>query len=122
MKIAVASQNRRQVTGHTGRCRRYWIYEVAEGAVRGKTLLELPKAQCFHESPPGAPHPLDGVGVLIGGGMGRGLVRRLAAMGIRGLVTTETDPDKAVALYLAGSLPLGEPEEHAGPGGGQGRS
>jgi hypothetical protein len=31
-------------------------------------------------------------------------------MGIEGLITTETDPDRAVALYLAGSLPLGEPD------------
>ena len=42
MKIAVASQNRKQVTGHTGRCRKYWIYEVADGQVTDKVLLELP--------------------------------------------------------------------------------
>jgi hypothetical protein len=35
---------------------------------------------------------------------------RLAGMGIEGLIATETDPDRAVALYLAGSLPLGEPD------------
>jgi hypothetical protein len=42
--------------------------------------------------------------------MGQGLVARLERMGIEGLITSEPDPDRAVALYLAGSLPRGEPE------------
>lgn len=110
MKIAVASQNRKQVTGHTGRCRRFWIYELEAGEVLSRTLLELPIDQSFHAISPQAPHPLDGVQVLISSGMGEGLVERLARMGIEGLITTESDPDRAVALYLAGNLPLGTPE------------
>ena len=57
---------------------------------------------------------LQGVQVLITGGMGEGLTRRLAGMGIEGLVTPETDPDLAVAAWLAGTLPLGRPEAHGG--------
>ena len=110
MKIAVASQNRKQVTGHTGRCRKFWIYEIADDQVADKVLLELPMEQSFHAASPHAPHPLDGVQVLICGGMGQGLVTRLARMGIEGLITTETDPDHAVALYLSGNLPQAEPE------------
>jgi predicted Fe-Mo cluster-binding NifX family protein len=110
MKIAVASQNRKQVTGHTGRCRRFWIYEVEAGRIVSRTLLELPIDQSFHAISPQAPHPLDSVQVLISGGMGEGLVTRLARMGIEGLITTENDPDRAVALFLAGNLPLGAPE------------
>lgn len=110
MKIAVASQNRKQVTGHTGRCRKFFIYEIADGKVAGKSLLELPLEQSFHAISPQAPHPLDTVQVLISGGMGEGLVLRLARMGIEGLITTEPDPDRAVALYLEGRLPLGAPE------------
>lgn len=113
MKIAVASQNRKQITGHTGRCRRFWIYEIIDGKIADKALLELTMEQTFHASPPNDPHPLDGVQVLISGGMGQGMVTRLARKGIEGLVTTETDPDQAVTLYLAGSLPAGEIE----PGG-----
>lgn len=55
---------------------------------------------------------LDAVNVLICGGMGSGLAQRLKARGIQGLVTTESDPDGAVAAYLAGRLPLGELEIH----------
>jgi hypothetical protein len=75
MKIAVASQNRKQVTGHTGRCRRFWIYEVEAGRIVSRTLLELPIDQSFHAISPQAPHPLDGVQVLISGGVGEGLDR-----------------------------------------------
>lgn len=110
MKIAVASQNRKQVTGHTGRCRKFWIYEITEDSVTGKHLLELPKEQSFHEISPHAAHPLAAVDVLICGGMGQGLVLRLGEMGIEGLITPETDPDRAVALYLGAGLPLLEPE------------
>ena len=114
MKIAVASQNRREITDHTGRCRKFWIYEVVDGAVSGKELLELPKEQSFHDTSPHEPSPLGDVQVLIAGGMGTGLVRRLETMGIEPLITTETDPDKAVADYLAGSLITrsAEPHEH----------
>ncbi len=112
MKIAVASQNRKTVTGHAGKCRKFWIYASDGAEVLDKSLLELPKEQSFHESH-GRSHPLDGVNVLICGGMGTGLAERLKSMGIQGLVTTETDPDRALAAYLAGRLPLGEPGSHA---------
>lgn len=42
--------------------------------------------------------------------MGEGVVMRLARTGIAGLLTTESDPGRAVALYPAGSLPQGEAE------------
>lgn len=114
MKIAVASQNRKNVTGHTGKCRKFWIYGIEARAVKDKTLLELPREQSFHEHHGAEPHPLADVQVLISGGMGEGLARRLASMGIEGLVTTEIDPDQAVAAYLQGSLPPGSTEAHDG--------
>lgn len=104
MKIAVTSQNRREITEHAGRCRKFWIYEVENNQVRGKELLELPREQSFHESSPQQPHPLDGVAVLITASMGPGMVRRLAARGTLGIITEEKDPDAAVTAYLAGRL------------------
>ena len=104
MKIAVTSQNRREITGHTGRCRRFWIYDIGGDEVGDKQLLELTRDETFHESPPHGPHPLAGVRVLISGGMGNGMRRRLAAMGIEAVVTDLTDPDLAVAAWLDGSL------------------
>lgn len=104
MKIAVTSQNRREVTEHAGRCRKYWIYDIEDKQVIRKKLLELPMEQSFHESPAHEPHPLDVAAVLISGSMGQGMYLRLAAKGIIGIVTAEKDPDRAVQEYLAGNL------------------
>ena len=114
MKIAVASQNRREITDHTGRCRKFWIYEIENETIANKELLELAKEQSFHNSAPHEPSPLDDIQVLIAGGMGTGLVRRLENMGIEPLITTETNPDKAVEDYLKRTLVTrpAEPHEH----------
>lgn len=114
MKIAVTSQNRKTITGHGGKCRKFWIYEISDKKTVGKNLLELTLEQSFHESRATGPHPLDGTDVLICGGAGQGLIRRLHNMGIQGLVTPETDPDSAVAAFLEGSLKLADP--HGGHG------
>ena len=112
MQIAVASQNKRDIFSHAGRARRFWIFQVEAGAITSKHLLELSKEECFHEAPHGEPHPLDGVDVLIAGGMGAGLLRRLERRGIRGIVTPETDPETAASLFLAGELPTEAAHAH----------
>lgn len=104
MKIAVTSQNQRDITEHAGRCRTFWIYEVDAQQIHDKQLLKLPKEQSFHESSAQDPHPLDDIGVLISASMGQGMVRRLAAKGILGIVTAEKDPDIAVTAWLEGKL------------------
>ncbi|MFN3398227.1 MAG: NifB/NifX family molybdenum-iron cluster-binding protein [Sulfurimicrobium sp.] len=98
MKIAVTSQNRKTITGHAGKCRKFWIYDIEDKKIVNKTLLELALEQSFHES-----H-----------GAGQGLIRRLNNMGIQGFVTQETDPDAAVAAYLDGTLKPGQSECHDG--------
>jgi len=113
MKIAVTSQNRRDITEHAGRCRNFWVYDVDDGIILDSALVELPKESSFHDSSPHEPHPLDGVEVLISGGMGDGLRMRLARRGIEALVTTETLPERAVRAWLAGNLPAGEPRPHS---------
>jgi len=117
MKIAITSQNRKTITGHAGKCRKFWVYEVEGGAVQSKNLLELPIEQSFHESAHSAtgstaPHPLDGVNVLITGGFGAGLKTRLLQKGIHAVATAEIDPDVAVTDWLNGSLIEAAPEAH----------
>lgn len=104
MKIAVTSQNRKEVTGHAGRCRKFWLFEVQDKTVVGRELLELPKEQSFHDMAPGIAAPLEAVDVLIVGGMGSGLRARLARKGIRVVLTHEKEPAQAVRLWLAGEL------------------
>lgn len=105
LRIAVCSQNRKTVTEHAGKCRKFWIYEVTRGELSGKSLLELPIEQSLHATGGEQAHPLDSVNVLITAGMGSGLHNRLLQRGIQGIVTTVTNPDQAVAEYLAGVIP-----------------
>ncbi len=104
MKIAVASQNKSSITSHTGKCQNFWIYEVNSTEIIGKELIELFPEQTFYNSSPHDSHPLDDIQVLISGGIGRGLMRRLEKQGIEGVVTLENDPDLAVISYLENSL------------------
>lgn len=104
MKIAVASQDRRHITGHTGRCRKFLIYQVVNEKILSKELLELPEELSFHRSSPHESHPLDDVAVVINGGMGQGLARRLANKGIMSVITTRKEPDGAVIAFLKGQL------------------
>lgn len=113
MKIAVASQNRKTVTGHVGKCRKFWIYQIDGKEIASRNLLELPIEQSFHESNHAQPHPLDDINVLICGGMGQGLQNRLKQKGILGVATSETDVELAVAAWLAGTLPEIAPDDHA---------
>ncbi|WP_341328439.1 NifB/NifX family molybdenum-iron cluster-binding protein [Methylotuvimicrobium sp. KM2] len=111
MKIAVASQNRKEITGHTGRCRKFWIYRIEHDGITGKELLELSKEQSFHEASRFEPTPLDDVNVLICGGIGEGLARRLADKAVKVIVTKEIDPDRAIEAFIKGAL-KSEPIEH----------
>jgi len=111
MKIAVTSENRKTVTGHAGKCRKFWVYEVDHAEAQGRTLLELGLDQTFHASH--GTNPLDHINVLITAGMGTGLQQRLKQRGILAVATTETDPDKAVAAWLNGTLQEIAPEDHS---------
>lgn len=112
MKIAVTSQNRKTITEHAGRCRKFWVFNIENNKIIDKELIELPKEQAFHESSPHDPHPLDDIDVLITGGMGQGLIMRLEQKSINGLLTKESNPEKAVLLFLNGSLKSGLPHQH----------
>lgn len=112
MKIAVTSQNRKRITEHAGRCRKFWIFTSESNKIVKKELLELPKEQSFHESSPHESHPLDDIDILIAGDMGQGLMMRLERKGIKGLITKEVDPEQAVLLYLSDSLETEQPNPH----------
>lgn len=110
--IAVTSQNRRTVTGHAGRCRKFWLYPVENGVIGERRLIELSIDESFHATAGGVPRPLEGITTLISQEMGQGLVIRLQRFGIKAWITSESDPDAAVKAYLRGE-PSGAAENHA---------
>lgn len=104
MQIAITSQNRKTITEHAGKCRKFWLYDIDTDRVAGKRLVELPIEQSFHASHAGLPDALAGINVLITGGMGSNLFRRLIDLGVQPLLACEEDPDRAIADFLAGCL------------------
>ncbi len=110
--IAVASQNRRSVTGHAGRGRRFRVFDASTGGFVSD--IELTPEQVLHNTSPGAGHPLGGISVVIAAGMGPGLARRLQRAGIACYASAADDPAVAVADFLAG-----RPQAHITLAGGE---
>lgn len=116
MKIAVTSHDRTTITGHAGRCERFWLYDVDGAAVRSRTLVELIPAETFHSAHHQIPAALSGIDALITGGMGGGLAARLEAASVKAVITTETDPDRAVTRFVQGTLDSIAPQAGHGCG------
>lgn len=119
MKIAVASQNQKTISAHAGKTSRFFIYTVnkEDNLITGTELINLAKDDIlhnrFHESTnPWAPHPIYDVDIVITGGAGPGFVNRLATQDTKVIITSETNPEKAVKLLLAGTLPQQAAEHH----------
>jgi predicted Fe-Mo cluster-binding NifX family protein len=100
LRIAVSSQDRRTITDHALRCRRFWVYDIRGDGIDGKSLRELTPEQTLHASELGENHPLDDVHVMITAGMSPFLYQRLRRGGIKPYVTEESDPDRAVRMLL----------------------
>jgi predicted Fe-Mo cluster-binding NifX family protein len=115
-QIAIASQNKREVTGHAGKCSRFLVYTIDDDSVTSKEWLELQKEDLFyfrfhHSEEPFAPHPLFGMKAILTGGSGPGFTRNLAHVGVKTYNVMEKDPDEAVAHYLLGDLQVMEAPE-----------
>ena len=134
MRIAVASQNFRTITGHAGKTRRFLIFEAAPGQpAREVGRLDLPREMAIHDFAGDGPHPLDTVQAVIVGSAGQGFVRRMASRGVVTATTDMADPAAAALALAEGRLPpalpalLGEPcddhdHDHGGCGCGGGCS
>ncbi len=101
MRVAVTSQDFRNVTGHAGHARGFLIFEVQDGREPVEIeRLSLPKELVIHEFRGGS-HPIDGVDVLLSAGFGAGFARHMAARGITAVRTEKSDPVDAVKHFLA---------------------
>ncbi|MGP0060782.1 MAG: NifB/NifX family molybdenum-iron cluster-binding protein [Beijerinckiaceae bacterium] len=106
MKIAVATKDWVAVSSHAGQARRWLVFDPAEQTL-GESLppptrVELAKEQLFHHFRDDAPHPLDGVEIVVAGSAGDGFIRRMRRRGAEVLLTGETDPATALARIIAG--------------------
>jgi predicted Fe-Mo cluster-binding NifX family protein len=105
MRIAITSQNFREVTGHAGHARRFLVFKVdGSMSIQPDDRLDLDKEFAIHGFDDRTSHPLYDMDVLITGGAGEGFKQRLAQRGVRVVTTSESDPETAVRAFLAGAL------------------
>jgi predicted Fe-Mo cluster-binding NifX family protein len=100
MKIAVASQNFRTVTGHAGKTRRFLVFEAEAGSEPVEIdRLDMPKEMALHNYR-GDDHPLYAMDVVIVGSCGEGFVQRLARYDVVVVTTEQDDPQQSVREYF----------------------
>lgn len=106
MKIAIATKNYETVCGHAGQTRTWLLWDLSqhrsEQLLPAPQRIELDKSQLLHYFEDDAPHPLDGVDIMIAGSAGDGFIRHMKKRGSEVLLTGETDPTVALTRILAG--------------------
>ncbi len=104
MRVAIATDNGR-VAGHFGRCMEYTVFEVEDGAVVDKQIIDSPGHQ------PGflprflAEHAVD---CIIAGGMGPRAQHMFSDREIDVVVGAAGAVDSVIEDFVSGSLETGE--------------
>src|SRR5512142_432098 len=112
MKIAVTSQNFRNVTGHPGKSRRFVIFDIRTPCDPPEVAwLDLPMEMSLHEFS-GEQHPLDDMDVILTASAGQGFIAKLAQRGVKVVTCGESDPRKAVRDYMNGTVKRANPHAH----------
>lgn len=124
MKIAVASDDGTNVAQHTGRCRKFAIYEVTgttanrlEHRVNGYTAHAQGNCSGEHAHAPGESHHAHGplvdamadCAALVTRGLGQRLILDLAMRGVEVYMCPIESADEAAMLYAQGLLPRARP-------------
>ncbi|MEY4593072.1 MAG: hypothetical protein RIR18_1967 [Pseudomonadota bacterium] len=106
MKIAIATKDFLTVNGHAGQTKHWLLWDLS--GHRSTQLLPVPERitlnqeQLLHHFQDDAPHPLDGVDVVVAASAGDGFIRHLRKRGADVLLTGEEDPTVAISRILAG--------------------
>jgi len=124
MRIAVISDDGKNISKHFGRAVYYSVFTIEDGKVVSKELRDRRfrhnqnmENHTHHEHVEGEPHGMgqndkhDSMAkeigdcqVLIAGGMGRGAYLRMFENGINVIMTDENDVESAVQRYLNNEL------------------
>lgn len=123
MRIAVASDDGKNIAAHFGRCKAFVVYDVEGKEVKNRTTranIYTSHSTENHDSheehrchtPGSGQHShgpvlaaLSDCDVVISHGMGWRIAEDLRQNGIKAFVTNETVADKAVTLFLNNQLP-----------------
>ena len=106
MKIAIATKDFTAVSGHAGQTRQWLLYDLsnhrASQLLPAPRRIDLDKEQVLHVFEDKAPHPLDGIDLVVCASAGDGFIRHMKKRGADVLLTGESDPALAITRILAG--------------------
>ena len=106
MKIAIATKEFTAVSGHAGQTREWLLYDLSNHRTSqllpAPRRIDLDKEQVLHVFEDDAPHPLDGVDIVVCASAGDGFIRHMKKRGAEVLLTGESDPALAITRILAG--------------------
>lgn len=106
MKIAIATKDFATVSSHAGQTRQWLLYDLsshrANRLLPAPRRVDLEKKQVLHVFADDAPHPLDGVDIIVAASAGDGFIRHMKKRGTEVLLTGESDPASAITRLLAG--------------------
>ena len=106
MKIAIATKDFDTVSSHAGQARQWLLYDLsnhrASQLLPAPRRIDLDKEQVLHVFEDDAPHPLDGIDIVVCASAGDGFVRHMKKRGAEVLLTGESDPALAITRILAG--------------------
>ncbi len=117
MKIAITTNNKKDITAHAGGCRHYLIYTVEKEKVINKELLHFKKEQTlkytFHHDTNMEPqNKIFDMDIVLTGSIGQGAILKLAKQNVKAYIIEETDPDIAIEKLLNGTLKTISSQEH----------
>ena len=108
MKIAIATKDFTAVSGHAGQTRQWLLYDLsnhrASQLLPAPRRIDLDKEQVLHVFEDDAPHPLDGIDIVVCASAGDGFIRHMKKRGAEVLLTGESDPALAITRILAGEV------------------
>ena len=106
MKIAIATQDFTEVSGHAGQTRQWLVYDLtnhrANQLLPAPWRVDLAKEQVLHVFEDNEQHPLDGIDIVVCASAGEGFIRHMKKRGAEVLLTGESDPALAITRILAG--------------------
>lgn len=108
MKIAVPTDDGKQIAEHFGRAVSFLIFEVEDGEITSRDTIQTntPHAGGRHREHEGGwfMDALSGCDAVIVSGMGRRAIAHFHEAGIKPVFTEVADAERAVKAYVSGTL------------------
>ncbi len=112
--IAISSKDKKNITGHAGKCNHFFVFKVDKNANIIRENLTLEKGNLLHDALHGTndDHPLFKMDIILTQSVGQSAIDKLESKDIKAYIIRETDPDIAIHKLIKGTLEAMAPAAH----------